>query len=148
MGITSSCPPLHPVGQKGVTWSSPHSGDGIMQARGYQRWADRGTLDSGGHAYWLTKNLPGCQSSILPVQRRGCCGPGPLCVLSVFSFPVQLSPVAQSCPTLCDPTDFARQASLSITSSRSSPKLTSIVSVMPSSRLTLCRPLLLSKWDF
>ena len=37
----------------------------------------------------------------------------------------------------------ARQASLSITNSQSSPKLTSIESVMPSSHLILCRPLLL-----
>jgi len=37
----------------------------------------------------------------------------------------------------------ARQASLSITNSRSSLRLTSIESVMPSSRLFLCRPLLL-----
>ena len=37
----------------------------------------------------------------------------------------------------------ARQASLSITNSRSSLRLTSIESVMPSSQLILCRPLLL-----
>ena len=37
----------------------------------------------------------------------------------------------------------ARQASLSITNSRSSPRLTSIESVMPSSHLILCLPLLL-----
>ena len=37
----------------------------------------------------------------------------------------------------------ARQASLTITNSRSSLKLTSIESVMPSSHLTLCRPLFL-----
>ena len=37
----------------------------------------------------------------------------------------------------------ARQASLSITNSQSSPKLTSIESVVPSSHLILCRPLLL-----
>ena len=36
-----------------------------------------------------------------------------------------------------------RQASLSITNSQSSPKLMSIESVMPSSHLILCRPLLL-----
>ena len=36
----------------------------------------------------------------------------------------------------------ARQASLSITNSRSSPRLTSIKSVMPSSYLIPCRPLL------
>ena len=38
----------------------------------------------------------------------------------------------------------ARQTSLSITNSRSLPKLTSIESVMPSNHLILCRPLLLS----
>ena len=37
----------------------------------------------------------------------------------------------------------AHQASLSITNSRSSPRLTSIKSGMPSSHLILCRPLLL-----
>ena len=37
----------------------------------------------------------------------------------------------------------ARQASLSLTNSRSSLRLTSIESVMPSSHLILCRPLLL-----
>ena len=37
----------------------------------------------------------------------------------------------------------ARQASMSITNSRSSPKPTSIELVMPSSHLILCRPLLL-----
>ena len=37
----------------------------------------------------------------------------------------------------------ARQASLSINNSQSSPRLTSIKSVMPSSHLILCRPLLL-----
>ena len=36
----------------------------------------------------------------------------------------------------------AHQASLSITNSQSSPRLTSIESVMPSSHLILCRPLL------
>ena len=55
----------------------------------------------------------------------------------------QLSSVAQSCPTLCDPWIAACQASLSITNSRSSLRLTSIESVMPSSHLILCRPLLL-----
>ena len=37
----------------------------------------------------------------------------------------------------------ARQASLSITNSRSSPRLMSIESVMPSNHLILCRPLFL-----
>ena len=55
---------------------------------------------------------------------------------------VQFSSIAQSCPTLCDPMNPARQASLSIIISRSSLRLMSIESVMPSSRLILCRPLL------
>ena len=50
--------------------------------------------------------------------------------------------VTQSCPTICNPMD-ARQASLSITNSQSSLRLTSIEWVMPSSHLILCRPLLL-----
>ena len=41
------------------------------------------------------------------------------------------------------PWTAARQASLSITNSRSSPKLISIKSVMPSNHLILCHPLLL-----
>ena len=53
------------------------------------------------------------------------------------------SSVSQLCLTLCAPWIAAHQASLSITSSWSSLKLTSIESVMPSSHLILCRPLLL-----
>ena len=60
----------------------------------------------------------------------------------VFSS-VQLSSVTQSCPTLCTPWTAARQASLSITSSWSSPKPMSIESVMLSNHLILCRSLLL-----
>ena len=55
----------------------------------------------------------------------------------------QFSSVAQSCPTLCDPMNRSTQASLSITNSRSLFKLMSIESVMSSSHLILCRPLLL-----
>ena len=56
---------------------------------------------------------------------------------------IQSSSVAQSCPTLATPWIAARQASLSITNSLSSLKLTSIELVRPSSHLILCRPLLL-----
>ena len=56
---------------------------------------------------------------------------------------VQFSSVTPSCPTLCDPMNCNTPASLSITNSRSLPKLMSIESVMPSSHLILCRPLLL-----
>ena len=55
----------------------------------------------------------------------------------------QIRSATQSCPTLFDPMIAARQASLSITNSQSCLKLTSIESVMPSSQLILCRPLLL-----
>ena len=56
---------------------------------------------------------------------------------------IQFSSVAQLCPTLCNPWTTAHQASLSITNSRSLPKLMSIESVMPSNHLILCCPLLL-----
>ena len=59
--------------------------------------------------------------------------------------PPQFSSVQSlSCVRLfATPWIAARQASLSITNSRSSPRLTSIESVMPSSHLILRRPLLL-----
>ena len=57
-------------------------------------------------------------------------------------FQAQFSSVAESCLTVT-PWITAHQASLYITNSRSSPKLLSIESVMPSSHLILCRPLLL-----
>ena len=55
---------------------------------------------------------------------------------------VQFSSVAQSC-LFATPWIAAHQASLSITNSWSLPKLLSIESVMPSSHLILCHPLLL-----
>ena len=55
----------------------------------------------------------------------------------------QFSSVSQPCPTLCDPMNCSTQASLSITNSWSSLRLTSIESVMPSSHLILCFSLLL-----
>ena len=56
---------------------------------------------------------------------------------------VQFSPVTQSSPTLCDPMNRSTLGLLSITNSRSSLRLTSIESVMPSNHLILGRPLLL-----
>ena len=55
----------------------------------------------------------------------------------------QIRSVAQSCPTLCDPMNHSMPGTLSNTNSRSSLRLRSIESVMPSSYLILCRPLLL-----
>ena len=56
---------------------------------------------------------------------------------------VQFSSFAQSFPTLCDPMDCSTPGSLFTTNSQSLLKLMSIESVMPSSHLILCRPLLL-----
>ena len=66
-----------------------------------------------------------------------------LSFIFIYLFSDQIRSVAQSCPTLCDPWITARQDSLPITNSWSSLKLTSIESVMPSSHLILCHPLLL-----
>ena len=62
---------------------------------------------------------------------------------SLLCMPAHFNLVTQLCPTLWDPWTAARQASLSITNSWSSSKPMSIESVMPSSHLILCRPLLL-----
>ena len=51
-----------------------------------------------------------------------------------------VSSVAKSCPTLCNPMDAARQASLSITNSWILLKLMSIKSVMPSNHLIPSSP--------
>ena len=55
----------------------------------------------------------------------------------------QFSSVPQSCLLFATPWITAHQASLSITNTQSLLKLMSIESVMPSSHLILCRPLLL-----
>ena len=55
----------------------------------------------------------------------------------------QFSSVTQSCPTLCDPINPSTPGFPVITNSRSLLKLMSIKSVMPSSDLILCHPLLL-----
>ena len=58
-------------------------------------------------------------------------------LLYLISYSVQFSSVSQSCPILCDPMNC------STNNSQSSLKLMSMESVMPSSYLILCRPLLL-----
>ena len=62
-----------------------------------------------------------------------------------YQMNIQLSSVQSLSHVLLFATPWiaARQASLSITNSQSSPKFMSIESVMPSSHLILCRPLLL-----
>ena len=54
-----------------------------------------------------------------------------------------VSSVAQSCPTLWDPMNRSTPSLLCITNPQSSLKLMTIESVMPSSHLILCHPLLL-----
>ena len=56
---------------------------------------------------------------------------------------VQFSSVTQSCLTLCDPMNRSMPGLPAITNSRSSLKLMPIESVIPSSHLSLCHPLLL-----
>ena len=66
-------------------------------------------------------------------------------MLNIVHYSVQFSPVWSLSHVwlFVTPWITARQASLSITSSRSLPKSMSIESVMPSSHLILCHPLLL-----
>ena len=56
---------------------------------------------------------------------------------------LQFSSVAQSCPTLCNPMNYSTPGLPVHHQPRSSLKLTSIESVMPSSHLILCCPLVL-----
>ena len=64
-------------------------------------------------------------------------------MLNITDQSVQFSSVAQSCPTLCDPMNRSTPGLPVHTISRSSLRLTSIESVMPSSHLILYCPLLL-----
>ena len=75
--------------------------------------------EKGHHMYFLTNQIFGLNSSVL------------------------FSSVTSRVQLFATPWTAAHQASLSITSSRSLPKLMSIESVMPSNHLILCRPLLL-----
>ena len=61
---------------------------------------------------------------------------------------VQFSSVAQSCLTLWPHEPQCSRPPLTITNSRTLPKLMSINSVIPSNHLVFCRPLLLLPWIF
>ena len=64
----------------------------------------------------------------------------PRSMYNLLEFIVHCS-VAQSCLTLCDPMEYSMPGFLSFIISWSLLKLMSIVSVMPSNHLILCRPL-------
>ena len=87
--------------------------------------------------------LPGIMFATLGVSPAGCSGPKPYHpspnVTSIRSDQISRSVGSDS----ATPWITALQASLSITNSRSSLRLTSIESVMPSSHLILCRPIFL-----
>ena len=65
------------------------------------------------------------------------------CSHMLSSCQVHFTSVAQSCLTFCHPLNRSKLGLPVITNSRSPPKVVSIESVMPSSHLILCRPLLL-----
>ena len=69
-------------------------------------------------------------------------------VLSVLIFTFCCSSVAHLCLTLCNPWIEACQASMSFTISQSLLNLVSIESIMPSSHLILCHPLVLTSSVF
>ena len=114
--VAQLCPALCDPMDCSPPGSSVH---GILQAR-IQEWAA----------------MPSSRGSSQPRKRTSVPFASP-------ALAVQFSSVTQSCPTLATPWTAACQASLSITSSRSLLKLMCIESVMPSSHLILCCPLLL-----
>ena len=61
----------------------------------------------------------------------------------IYILRYQFSSVAQLCPTFSNLMDGSTPGLLSVTNSRSPPKLMSIESVIPSNHLILCHPLLL-----
>ena len=62
--------------------------------------------------------------------------------VSPLNTALQIRSVAQSCPTLCDPMNHSMPGLPVHHQTRSSLRLTSIESVVPSSHLILCHPLL------
>ena len=99
---------------------------------------------------WWLSNLLGQQGLVAEIVFCLIEPYSPLCSISVTAMtdaypPSQFSSVQSlSCVRLfATPWTTARQASLSITTSRSPPKPMSIELVMPSNHLILCRPLLL-----
>ena len=66
----------------------------------------------------------------------------PSCVTRTSSLPSQFSPVTQSCPTLCDPMECSTPGFRVHHQLPELAQIMSFKSVMPSSHLILCHPLL------
>ena len=114
-------------------WTAAHHASLSMEFSRQEYWSGQPFLSLG--------DLPDPEN-----RTQGSCIGGRLFTIwatteALLFLSVQFSSVTQSCPTLCDPWIAARQASLSITNSQSSLRLTAIRSVMPSSHLIFCRPL-------
>ena len=98
-----------------------------------------------GHIPHLSVCMPN-SFSLMPFIMNLPCWVLDIFVVSIFEYVLEHSSVQFSRSVVSDsatPWIAARQASLSITNSQSLPKLMSIKSVMPSSHLILCHPLLL-----
>ena len=114
-----------------------------------------GSSQSNSHDHPATCIKPGlaiCFNAILsnhptppsPTESNSLFFPSVSFLMSAYRVIIQFSSVQSlSHVRLCDPMNRAHQASLSITNSWSSLRLTSIESVMPSSHLIFCRPHLL-----
>ena len=94
---------------------------------------------------------PALRANSLPIELQGSpwghqhnCSLSCLCM---YTGKYQLSSVAQSCPTLCDPMNCSTPGFPVHHHSWILLKLMTIQSVMPSNHLTLCRPLLLPQTE-
>ena len=114
-----------------IDYSPPVSVHGILQAR-ILEWV---AMPSSRGSSQLRDRIHVCYVS--------CIGGGFLTTSATWQLPFNSVQLLNHVQLFATPWTAARQASLSITNSRSLLKLMSIESVMPSNHLILCRPLLL-----
>ena len=110
---------------------SPMNTEKLLLLKKYKQKDQRGEI-------WTRCQMNGSEKSFIPLTRK--------CQFSIFILKFKKFSSVQllrSVPLFATPWIAACQASLSITNSQSSLRVTSIESVMPSSHLILCRPLLL-----
>ena len=147
---------LHPMTNDGVAWEEEEASRQVDLGSQSKNFAYRGFLQQvcflllifGILGYLTSAHKYGKYSSLLSwlswhlrilLSNMCCASFQEPTVVQMFSSVQSLSCVR----LFATPWIAARQASLSITNSRSSLRLTSIESLMPSSYLILCRPLLL-----